>query len=44
LKQKIEETRKKLEQAVLDEEFDTYYPKSLELDYLIEEYLKKVQT
>ncbi len=43
LKVKIEETRKKLEKAVLDEEFDVYYPKSLELDHLIEEYLDKAQ-
>ena len=43
LKAKIEEKRKTLEQAVLNEEFDVYYPKSLELDNLIEEYLEKVQ-
>ena len=43
LKQKIEEARKKLEQAVLNEEFDRYYPKSLELDDLIEEYLEKAK-
>ena len=43
LKAKIEEARKRLEQAVVDEEFDAYYPKSLELDHLIEEYLEQVQ-
>ena len=41
LKAKIEESREKLEKAVLQEEFDVYYPKSLELDRLIEEYLEK---
>ncbi len=44
LKNKIEEARRKLEKAVLDEEFDAYYPKSLELDTLIEEYLEKAQS
>lgn len=43
LKVKIEEARKRLEQAVVDEKFDAYYPKSLELDHLIEEYLEKTQ-
>lgn len=41
LKQKIEEARKKLNHAVVNEEFNTYYQKSLELDHLIEEYLEK---
>lgn len=44
LKTKIEETRRTLENAVLNEEFEVYYPKSLELDYLIEEYLEKAQS
>ena len=44
LKTTIEEKREKLEQAVLSEEFDVYYPKSLELDNLIEKYLEKVQS
>lgn len=44
LMSKIEEARKRLERAVLDEEFDAYYPKSLELDSLIEEYLEMAQS
>lgn len=44
LKIKIEETRRKLENAVLNDVFDVYYPKSLELDSLIEEYIEKVNS
>ena len=43
LKEKIEEGRLRLEEALLTEPFESYYPKSLELDRLIEEYLDKIQ-
>lgn len=42
LKIKIEETRKKLEKSVVKDAFEVYYPISLELDQLIEEYLEQM--